>query len=267
MVQKFHMEKKRKMINMFNPFSSEYNAIKSISHFNKGLLLFTTIVTLISTVSQHIFYSCCLNSGFNGFNMIVCLCVIAYNCINIFVSFAYIKEEDKRRSDLIDNAMGTKFSNDRTEDYYTNNKSGLLKIAANNFESCLYSYKEITYDYKHYWPKAIVVIVIYVCAALLGEKNVIIALLKLTIPYVVFTKCIKMYHCKNTFERIISEYRKLFGTRKNKSSEKVSTIINLFVKYETTLSWGQILLSEKAYSKLKNDIEKEWDGIRKDFSI
>lgn len=249
---------------MKNPFTSEYINIKKVGAFNKAVLICSTVVTITSFLLYPVCNNCILQ---RIFDIIICLGALLYNGINIYISFAYIELEDIKRADLIDDAMGTNFSSKRTEDYFSNKQSGIVRIAANNFESCLYSYREITYDCNKYFLKMIIILAVFICSALIGTQSILMYFLKLSIPYVVAAKYSKMCICKRRFKKILRDYRKLFDTKTMEENRKNSSAIALFVEYETTLTWGQILLSDKSHETLKPDIENEWKEIRERYDL
>ena len=122
---------------------------------------------------------------------------------------------------------------------------------------------------KSLWFKNIVFITLFIFLALVGEKNAALLLIQLTLPLLLLNQSIKLSLYIYRIRRIYENYRRIFqdlNKINNKDYKNPEIIINV-IEYESTLSWGGILLSTKKYNKLNPELSKKWEENKIKYGI
>ncbi|MBY0427349.1 MAG: hypothetical protein K2Q22_17065, partial [Cytophagales bacterium] len=137
------------MLQVITGHKEAFDQAKKISSIGNWVLWGSTAVAIFTSYSEYIW------DGFAKTNEIL-------NAINIVAIFLYViselvvnsllpKAELRRRLGYIDNSFDTNFSGKKSENYYNNEKlnPGLIKLAANCFESSLFTFN---ISKKMIWP-------------------------------------------------------------------------------------------------------------------
>lgn len=200
--------------------------------------------------------------------------VVISNCIIIvvFQLLTFIREiiqfiaEEHKRLDLFDNSFGTMLSEHRSVGYYSNDtiKAGITKLGVNNFESSFFTYRILEADFKYELLKAIIVLGVFVVAAICGLQIIIVLLIQITLPITIIVEGLRFGLTKYRVGSIYREYRKLF---EKSSNIREADILNLVVSYTATIQSGHVLLSDKTYNHLNDPLSKEWQLIKKELNI
>ncbi len=105
--------------------------------------------------------------------------------------------------------------------------------------------------------------------AILGYNNAFILLIQLTLPILLLQQAIKHTLFVYRIKRVYENYRRLFNDLKDESDSKrkrPEIILNV-LDYETTLTYGSILLDSKIYDKLNPSLSLKWNQMKSDYKI
>lgn len=171
------------------------------------------------------------------------------------------KAERERRYDAIDNAFGSSFSLQSSEEYFTNDEipTGVFKFGVNLFQNVFFTTRLADKMMVGYIVKSSIFGATFIVMAIYGLKNspIMLPVLQFIFSATVFGDLIKflMYHRENN--RILEELKVSFQNAPNES-----TVLKEYLDYETNLSWGQILISNSLYVKYNDALETEWQTIK-----
>ncbi|MFN8436003.1 MAG: hypothetical protein U0V72_00075 [Cytophagales bacterium] len=256
------------MLQVITGHKEAFDQAKTISKIGEIILYTSTGVALFTSYSEYFW------EGFENINEIL-------NIINIVLIFLYViselvvnsilpKAELRRRLGYIDNSFDTNFSGKKSENYYNNDKlnPGLIKLAANCFESSLFTFN---ISKKMIWPlatKNILVIIVFLLAAYIGDRKILILISQLTLPIVLIQQLVKLCIYVNTNQLVLDNFRELFTElRDHKEANKAPQIIRNIIHYESNISWASIILDSNLYDKLNPSLSQEWENYKKEYNI
>ena len=154
------------------------------------------------------------------------------------------KAERKRRYDALDNAFGSSFSLQSSEEYFTNDEipTGVKKFGVNLFQNVFFTTRLSDRMMVGYFIKSSIFGITLMAMGIYGLKNspIMLPVLQFMFSATVFGDLIKflMYHRENN--RILEEIKVSFQNSPNES-----TILKEYLDYETNISWGQVLISNR----------------------
>lgn len=256
-------------MNKYVPFKINFDNAKKANRIGTILLYISTaLMVAVFVFSKIPIVNSKLLDWINILNSIIILVLVL---IYIIVDYIHFNAETYRRNDLIDNSFNSLLSEDRTQEYYTNDnlQSGIYKMGVNNFESCFFSYRIAKKSLVNSWIKSGIISFIFIFVAISGYNEILFLIIQLAIPMSLITQSIKNQLFVSRLERIFSGYRTLFDNyRKSKTHKKYDAlIIRSVLNYETIISWYNTLLDEKVYNKMNAKLSEEWDTIKKQYSI
>lgn len=251
------------------PFKNDFANAKKFNKYSKILLCVSAILLITSFILTKV--STPPFEIIHWIKIVNSLCIILFAICGIVVNLMHFNAESFRRDDFIDNSFGSILAENRTENYYTNDElpKGLYKMGVNNFESCFFSCKIVRESLPTLWIKAIILSILFVFFAISGFDGIAIFIIQLAIPAILLQQAIKYTLFHSRLNKVLEKYRTLFNNLKDKNDkEQCSTeIIKNILEYETTVSWGNILLNEKTYNKLNPSLSVEWEKLKKEYSI
>jgi hypothetical protein len=251
------------------PFKSNFDNAKKFDFVSVILLYISTILMLgnfllakLSTPPVEVAH---------WIDICNCIFILSFAICEFIVDYIHFNAETYRRNDLIDNAFGTVLAEDRTENYYTNNKlpEGLYKLGVNNFESCFFSYRIANKSLLCSWIKTGIISLIFILCAISGFDEVAIFIIQLAIPLILVQQSIKSTLYVTRLKDVFSKYRTLFNNLKknNKHKNFEAELIREILEYEATISWGNTLLDEKTYNQMNDMLSSEWNKLKQEYSI
>ena len=176
------------------------------------------------------------------------------------------KAERERRYDALDNAFGAKFSLQSSIEYFTNDEipTGVKKLGVNLFQNVFYTTRLSDRMMVRYFVKSSIFGITIIAMGIYGLKNspIMLPFLQFMFSATVFGDLIKflMYHRENN--RILEEIKVSF-----QNSPNDSTILKEYFDYETNISWGQVLISNRVYTKYNDALEKEWQQVKTKYNL
>lgn len=250
------------------PFKSSFDDAKKFDRFSTRLLYFSTILMIGNFSFVRLFPQ--LVGIIHWIDIVNCIVIILFAVCEFIANYIHFDAESYRRGDLVDNAWGTKLAEARSENYYTNNdlQSGLYKLAVNNFESCFFSYRIAKESLLSSWMKTGIISLVFLCSAISGFDKITILIIQLAIPLVLVQQSIKNTLLVSRLKDVFEKYRTLFNALKIDNIKNYEAeIIRDILEYETTISWGNILLCDKTYNNMNELLSKQWDELKTEYKI
>lgn len=194
-----------------------------------------------------------------------CIISVVMVILNLLSDLLLYQAEEDKRKDLLDNAFGSHLSEYDTNGYYNNElPKSINKLAVNNFESSFFTYRILKSGLAAQIAKILVVILVFLTVSLTAERDMVIFLFQLTLPVNSSVSFVRYCLTYNRVERIYNNYRTLFD---NNQTPRHADLISNILSYSAALATGRTLLSEKRYTKLNDQLSKEWEGICKSLKI
>lgn len=253
----------------FNPFKGSFEKSKLYSKYAKIALWISTVILLIAFLIR-IYYSNLLyiSDCITRFN---CFFILAFGIFSFISDFIFYQASINRREDFIDNSFNSTIAEDRSIDYFTNENisHGIYKMAVNSFENTFYTYQIAQKMTSRLWVKNTVFIILLLIFAIFGYGNAFTLLIQLTLPILLLQQAIKHSLFVYRIKRVYENYRRLFNNLKeiNDSKQKWPDILTNVLDYETTLSYGAILIDSKIYSKLNFQLSEKWNHLKEQYFI
>lgn len=244
---------------------------KYLQKLDKGLntLLYASATTATATFLLNIFH---LWPEFNEIlqltlNSFTCIFALGYFTLNIAFNYFFQQAEVVRRKDFIDNSLGTKLSEKNSVGYYSNdsNSTGIVKLGLNCFENSLFTSTIVTKMLLPMWRKTAIVFIGFLCLALFTDNRTLTTVLQLALPLTIIQQSIKLYIFRNSIKRIYDEFYTIFSS--TEGTHQQNLIIRNVISYESTLSWGAVLVDSKIYNEVNPELSMVWEDIKTRLNI
>ncbi len=253
----------------YSPYKGSFEQSKTFNKYAEITLWISTILLLCAFSLE------AYNPNWSVYSEIIsninCFFIIAYSILSFISDNIFYQASIQRREDFIDNSFNVTIAEHRSIDYYTNENivSGIYKMAVNGFENSLFTYSIANKMTTILWTKNIVFAILILLFAILGYNNAFILLIQLTLPILLLQQAIKHTLFVYRIKRVYENYRRLFNDLKDESDSKrkrPEIILNV-LDYETTLTYGSILLDSKIYDKLNPSLSLKWNQMKSDYKI
>jgi len=252
----------------FVPHQVSFDQVKKWRKFNDYNLIATTLIVIaIVILDKQPSPNVAIIDGLNAVNSLL---IAFYIVCEMAISYFLFRAESKRRLDFIDNSFDTNLSGKRSEEYYTNSNlsPGLYKMAVNCFENVFFSYHISKRMVPVLLLKNLVIICVFIIAASLGEKQIVVLIFQLSLPVILFQQLIKIWVYNINTENVLNEFQSLFDDLKNETHEKKSAkILRNIIYYESNISWGSVLLSSSIFNKLNPALSIDWETLKQEYNI
>lgn len=256
------------MIKRFIPHQASFDSVEKINKSNNYILILSTVIVVVTSFfAKNISRFEGLEEGLNILNSLL---IFAYISLDILGSYLMQKAEAKRRLDFIDNSFDTNLSGTRSENYFTNAMlaPGIYKMAVNCFENSLFSYNISKKMLKNLAIKNSIVVAIFILAATMGKREIIILFFQLSLPFLLIQHLVKLTLYVANTESVLDNFKTLFNDLKDTPYEKKTPgILRNIIHYESNISWGSILLSSRIFNKLNPSLSEEWLALKKEYRI
>lgn len=203
----------------------------------------------------------------------------AVNCVLIVIAvffdqvynYIFFEAGKAKRLDFIDNSFNTDFSGAKSQGYFSNENisTGFYKMAVNCFENSFFSSQVSSRMIAWSWVKVVLIVLIFVFNAAMGEKGVVNLLFQLSLPILLLQQAIRITLFYTRINAIYQSFLRLFndfkqnGINKNEDPE----ILKIVLDYQTTLSWGAIPLSDKIFKKNNAQLSRKWNELKANYNI
>ena len=255
-------------MNNIVPFKSDFKRAKQFDKYNSYFLYISTFLLVVGFVLKKIpTIDEKVASNIETANAVF---IVAIFFLGILVDYIYRNAENLRRLDLIDNSFGTRLSEKKSKDYYTNDdiKYGYKKVGVNNFESAFFTYRILKESINKERIKVGIIAILFFILAVYGYDKIFILVLQLSIPFSLISRLYKteVLYCGS--KSVCDNYRSIFDKADELNEIKFhAEIIKNLLVYESNLAWSSILLDDKTYHKLNESLSKEWDEIKVEYGL
>ena len=254
---------------LYNPYSKVFEQSKCFYKYAELSLWISTIllgvIFVLDKCNIILKDDVILISSFN------CFFVIYYAIISFISDFIFYQASIQRREDFIDNSFKTTLAEHRSDGYYSNDNinAGIYKMAVNGFENSLFTYKIASEMTLKLWIKTVLFVILFLIFAVYGCNNAFILVVQLTLPILLLQQAVKHTLFVYRIQRVFENYRGLFNALRNGSvsKQKIPEIIHIVLDYETTLTYGAIMLDSKIYNTLNPELSSEWNQIKLTYNI
>jgi hypothetical protein len=247
-------------------FAGDFAQMKTIAKYNNWNLILSTAIVVFTSYSECFkqffpFDVVKLNEIFNAINIVF---IFMYVLVDLMINSLLPKAESRRRLACLDNSFGKNFTGTKSENYYNseNLNFGLLKLAANCFESALFTFNISRKMLMPLIIKNLIIIAFFLLAAYLGERKILILLSQLTLPVILLQQLVKLNIYVNNNEQILTNFRELFTDLRDTTADRSPQMIRNILHYESNISWGSILLDDDYYKKLNPELSQEWEEYK-----
>lgn len=204
----------------------------------------------------------------HAITIVFIILTILYFIFSNFLSIFLLRNAQSiRRVHLLSDSLGVKLDDEETSLYYNNSlKPSILRLGMNVFENTLFTSRTTKEMVKIERGKVLIYLFIWLLLVLERDTNLnLIA----TIAQTIFTtgilvSWIKLEVLSYSSEKLFEDFRQLFLTNGLKSNKKVTaTILNLVLRYETTVaSMGVNMSSKTFFKKINPSVTIEWENIK-----
>lgn len=252
------------------PFKSDFKRAKQLDKWN-NYFLYTSTFLLIAGFAIKKFPA--INENFaSNIETANAVLIVAIFVLGMIVDCIYRNAEKLRRLDLIDNSFGTRLSEKKSKDYYTNDdiRYGYKKVGRNNFESAFFTYRILKESINKERIKVGIIAILFFILTVYGYDKVFILFLQLNIPFWLISRLYKteVLYCGS--KSICDNYRSFFDKEKEADLDEFkfhAEIIKNLLVYESNLAWSSMLLDDKTYHKMNDLLSREWDEIKVDYKL
>lgn len=251
------------------PFKKDLDKAKAFDTWAGYTLSASTVLLIIAIV---------IDKGFIDYqdvgiwiNRINCLFIILYAILEFVRDNIFFHSRSKKIEDLIDNSFKSCFSEEESENYFTNDRvsPGIYKLGVNCFESSFFSYNIAKEMQTNLWIKNVIISLLFIFVGICGFNDIFVFIIQLSMPLMLLQQAIKQSMFVNRLEKILTSFRKLFNNMKQQTdrSSFVPEIILNMTEYETVLAWANILLSTSVYEKLNAPLSEKWEKMKSKYLI
>ena len=188
---------------------------------------------------------------------------------------SYRKAEHTRRDAFLDNALGSRMANTKSEGYYDNDNVGygIRKILSNLHESCVYSARESEEMFKESEKKLCVISGLMILVALINlfSTQFVVALADIIISTDMIKDYLELKTLKGEMEAVEEECKQAWEHYHEDGSsadnKTIAMVLRAFVRYETALAYASIMLDPAVFRKLRNQIADEGEELQLRYQI
>ncbi|MEN5380637.1 hypothetical protein [Sphingobacterium kitahiroshimense] len=197
----------------------------------------------------------------------ICIVSIIYFISEILYNNFFIKAEQHRIDDLIDNSLNSKIADENSENYYTNDnvKQSVVKLGVNGFENTFFTKNIVNEMIKKQFPVFFIILISYLISIFFVDKKVLVIVFQLILPLYIIKDSIQLFLFKTRVERIYDCYKKVFSS--TRKTEREPIIINNIISYEKLISSYNIQLDSKIFNKMNPKLTNDWNNLKTKFGI
>ncbi len=254
---------------MINPVRDKFMTAKKVNSWRVAITEISSVVVLVAFILSK------LGSKHMGQIQFIVdwlgfLTILAVAVLSLVCSFVHMGAEDDRRKMAIDNAFDKQFGENKSNDYYTNDRvnDGIERLSANYFESCFFTNRIALSMLKKLSVKSILLLIPFIAAILLRDNQLLFLLADLAIVSLILSRWIRTTILVKKTKSILDRFRCYYCSRKNMDSKtRKGSELLMILDYEAAISWAHVLLSENVYEKERDDLGKQWDKMKLQYHI
>ena len=256
-------------MNRIVPFDESFKQVIFWDLLSKISLWGSTIIVIGSMFANKIDnIPDCITDILNAIN---CVLVIAYFVLELITNYHFFNSSKEKRTDFIDNSLGSNLSGFRSENYFTNDNvnTGIYKLAVNCFENSFFTYHISKKMIWKEWGINIVICIVFILGASMGNKDIVILIIQLSLPFFLIQQAIRLTFFHSRVHNVVCNFKSLFNDfKQNKNiSGKFPEILKNVLEYESTKAWGSILLSDPLFKKMNSKLSEDWNRLKTLYDI
>ncbi|MEZ0007624.1 hypothetical protein ABH942_003009 [Flavobacterium sp. 28YEA47A] len=253
----------------YNPVRESFKQAKKLDSIAFYILIISAILTFLNFIFNNYFNN--LKEWAEIISNINTIVIIIYAIIKFGINYIIFHTSFDKRADFIDNSFGTNYSSDKSNKYYNNEEVsiGILRMGANSFESCYFTYNLSIKSLKKKWIVNLLIIILIIALALQGYNSVLSMILQLSLPLFLISDAINHSIFCLRIKNILDSFCRLYNDLTNETdhSKKEPEIILNVLNYETTLSTFNLLVSERIYKQQNPILSKNWEKLKKHYKL
>ena len=253
----------------YNPLRESFKLAKKIDSIAVKILILSAILTFINFIFNK--YVVSLKEWAEILSNANTVLIVLFAVLKFSVSYIIFHTSFDKRSDFVDNSFGTNYSSNKSNKYFNNEtiENGILRMGANSFESCYFTYNLAIKGLKNKWIINLIVAIIILSLAIQGFNTVLAMVLQLTLPIYLISDainqslfCLRVKNILDSFCRLYNDLKEVEIATK-KEPEIILTVLN----YETTLSTFNLLVSESLYNKYNPRLSEQWEKLKEQYKL
>lgn len=253
----------------YNPLRESFKLAKRIDSIAFKILVLSAFLTLLNFIVNN--YITSLKEWAEILSNANTVIIIIFALLKFAVNYIIFHTSFDKRSDFVDNSFGTNYSSNKSNKYYNNDtiENGILRMGANSFESCFFTYNLAIKDLRNKWVINIILAIIILSLAVQGYNTVLNMLLQLTLPIHLISDAINHSVFCLRIKNILDSFCRLYNDLKDNdiTSKKEPEIILTVLNYETTLSTFNLLISESLYEKHNPQLSEKWEKLKEQYNL
>jgi hypothetical protein len=183
--------------------------------------------------------------------------------------------ENIRRKDLIDKSFETKIGAQESQEYYDTDDipSGFGRLLSNIHENSFYTTNIAQRMLKKELPLDLFLVLGLLGLICVGLENIIIGniVLQVFLSGIFLDKLISIYTLYNQAKGIEDKARSLWVMIKDKNFEinynDIAAINVIILKYETSITRATLILSQKIYNQINDNLKNQWEDLKKRYEM
>jgi hypothetical protein len=250
------------------PHSIDYKDVEAIAVISIFVLLFSTITSIfILLIDNDIYIVPTKDKLLTILNSLLSIFALLYFSLDIIQNYLFQKAEEHRRTDFIDNSLGTTLATENSVGYFTNDAitQGLYKMGANAFENSFFTLEVSNKMKLGMVTKSVVIILLFLGIAFFTTHKILAGVLQITLPFTILQQTIKLFLFNSRVKQIFESFKTVLSS--SVANKRDQLLTNLVLKYETTLSWGGIPLSGRIFKKYEKGLAQKFDQLKDRYHI
>jgi hypothetical protein len=252
---------------------SNYERVADINKKKMSILYTSTIITLLLTINEKYEFSSSYNVFEDYIPVIIAInlmLIVGYLVLDFRATYIFSRAERTRTLQYLDNSFDTNFAGRKVENYFTQDKlnPGFYKLAVNCFENLFHTLTVIKEMQSKVYIKAIVIVLVFVFSAAVGDKGIVRSLIEAILPLVLIQDAIKLSYFISRLENLTDNFKTFFTLIKTTDfNNKEPEAMRYVIEYETILAWASMPTDSKVFYKLQNQLASEWEELKGQYNI
>lgn len=261
-------------MNRIVPHQSSFDIAKKRESIQTIVLIVATALTILSIAlngleNEDIKFN--ISRTIKWVNAASSLFSVTYIVLDILVNDKFFNSGKEKRLDLVDHAFDTNFSGEKSTAYFNASgiNKGIYKLSVLSFENSLFTSEVVKRMTFNKWGVAIIISIVFIFSAAMGNKMLVNNILQIAATGILIQQTIRLQQFSNRMNTIHADFKAMFNDLKNtpdKSSKEGEMLRNI-LNYETTHSWGGILLDSKIFLKLNPTLSIKWERMKQDYCL
>ena len=247
---------------VINPTKKDYDVVRL---WNKGATVCLVIsAVLVIADGLHHRFDWWLSTGIGIWPYLANLqivFIVAYHLLSARASILHFEASKKKYPILVDDVYGTSLSQVKAENYYDSSrmKTPGRKLAYDAANNVYFSYRIMQ---ESTWPllrNVFLVMFIFIVALILDQSSIILFVCKLTIPVIWLKKAWFFFKAKHELALLNEQMHNLL-VKKIVANDMNAESLKYALTYEALMAWLNTPVSNSAYNKYGEEINKEFEA-------